>query len=310
MTIKKLTISAICSAMAFLMMSVPNIASSDLESESDPDPVIWAQTKVANALAYAAKPYDNNNVQTLEHKMDIKVNNISVSCFKVTWDAFDNHEYEVSCVNPGNVKTPYAANVHYEMRENGLCYITGLRESTAYVVTIHDKTSNKSEEILAITNHVTILEEYDYISGNTDCFAYEAASGLTRNPSKAAIADAIVDPVTHTGIMRNEYGDYCVAMGLYFGECEDRFLIELENGVQFTVQICDSKGYGSDGEGKYHNFGEDNSGKCVIEFIHGGYVPPEIRYSGNYSTLDWNGLKLDQIKYIHRIETDNNIAQY
>ena len=310
MTTKKLTISIICAAMMFLSMNTTVISSTDSTSESDH--IEWSQTKIADAPAYAAKINNNNDkIQTLEHDMNVKTSNISVSCFKVTWDAIDGHEYEISCANPGDVKTQYADNIHCEIRENGLCYITGLRESTAYVVTIHDKTSNKSEEILSITNHVTILEEYDYISGNTDCFAYEAASGLTRNPSKSAIAGAIIDPVTHTGIMRNEYGDYCVAMGLYFGECGDRFLVELENGVQFTVKICDSKGYGSDGEGKYHTFGADGSGKCVIEFIHGGYVPYEIRQSGNYSTLDWNGLKLDKIKYIYKIETErSHFTQY
>ena len=48
-------------------------------------------------------------------------------------------------------------------------------------------------------------------------------------------------------------------MGVWYGYCGDRFLIELENGTQFTTKICDSKGYADDGEGKYHNFG--GSGK-------------------------------------------------
>ena len=54
-------------------------------------------------------------------------------------------------------------------------------------------------------------------------------------------------------------------MGVWYGYCGDRFLIELENGTQFTTKICDSKGYADDGEGKYHNFG--GSGKCIVEFM-------------------------------------------
>lgn len=37
-------------------------------------------------------------------------------------------------------------------------------------------------------------------------------------------------------------------MGVWYGYCGDRFLIELENGTQFTTKICDSKGYADDGE--------------------------------------------------------------
>lgn len=43
-----------------------------------------------------------------------------------------------------------------------------------------------------------------------------------------------VDTITNTGIRRDEYGDYCCAMGVWYGYCHDRFLIELENGTQFT----------------------------------------------------------------------------
>lgn len=295
MTIKGLIIGIICAA-------IMSTNASEISTE--------AEIKTASACESTAKSHARDEIQMIEATMNPQINNISVSCFRVTWDAINEHTYEISCVNPGNIQTPYAANVCCEIRENGLAYITGLRENTAYIVTIHDKTINKCESIIAITDNVVILEEYDYIDGNTDCFAYEAASGLTRNPSKDAISEAIVDPVTYTGIMRNEYGDYCVAMGLYFGECGDRFLIELENGVHFTVQICDSKGYGSDGEGKYHTFGDDESGKCIIEFIHGGSVPPEIRNSGNYSTLDWCGLKLDKVKHIWRIESVAQKVQY
>lgn len=94
----------------------------------------------------------------------------------------------------------------------------------------------------AKTEQVEVIENFPYEDGWTNCFAYENAAGLTRNPSWSAIRGCIPDPITDTGIMRDEYGDYCVAMGTKYGYCNDRFLITLENGIQFTVKICDSKG--------------------------------------------------------------------
>ena len=73
--------------------------------------------------------------------------------------------------------------------------------------------------------------------------------------------------------------------------------MELENGTQFTVKICDSKGWADDADGdgipdgRFHWFG--NSGKSVIEFIHDGYNPPScVRFTGNYGCFNWNGLDL------------------
>lgn len=308
--IGKIAISTIFALLTFWVIIISN--TTPWCSEKTTDALTWTQSDIKITESYSINTHDKDMIIiTPENKIDLEITNISVSCFKVTWNVSNNHEYEITCVIPGNIETEYSDNICCEIAKPGLCYITGLRENTTYNITVYDKTTDQNENIFATTNRVKILEKYDYINGNTNCFAYEAASGLTQNPSKSAIADTIVDPITHTGIMRNEYGDYCVAMGLYFGECEDRFLIELENGVQFTVQICDSKGYASDGEGKYHVFGEDASGKCIIEFIHGGSVPEIIQETGNYSTLDWNGLKLDKIRSICKIETDNTqITQY
>lgn len=236
-----------------------------------------------------------------------KSSTISVSSVKITWNAIEDHRYTISCVKAGNDYDYYSSNIRLRCESNNICYITGLRENSMYIVTVKDLTANEEESLLATTEKVTVLEEYDYISGWTNCFAYEPAYGLTRNPSKAAIENAISDPVTGTGIMRDEYGDYCCAMGLWYGEVGDRFLVELENGVQFTVKICDSKGYASDGQGKYHTFGYDRSGKCIIEFIHCEDIPAKVRRSGNYGKFAFDGLIFDNIASIKRIEYGNTI---
>lgn len=101
--------------------------------------------------------------------------------------------------------------------------------------------------------------------------------------------------------MRDEYGDYCVAMGTVYGYCNDRFLVELENGTQFTVKICDSKG-----DIPYHEFG--NGGKCVIEFIHAdGCLPSSVAFTGNYGSFNWSGLNFDNIKSIKKINYGEKI---
>ena len=77
--------------------------------------------------------------------------------------------------------------------------------------------------------------------------------------------------------------------------------IELENGIQFTVKQCDSKGLADDGKGKYHNFG--GNGKCIVEFIYDDYnLPSCVAYSGSWGYYNWNGLDLTaNIKSIKKI---------
>ena len=78
-------------------------------------------------------------------------------------------------------------------------------------------------------------------------------------------------------------------------------IVELENGTQFTVKQCDSKGWADDGEGKYHNFG--GSGKCIVEFIYDDYnLPSCVAFSGSWGYYNWNGLDLGaNIKSIKKI---------
>ncbi len=151
------------------------------------------------------------------------------------------------------------------------------------------------------TETVEVIYEFPYEDGWTNCFAGERASGLTAMPSSGAIYGSKVDTITDTGIRRDDYGDYCCAMGVWYGYCNDRFLIELENGTQFTTKICDSKGYADDGEGKYHNFG--GSGKCIVEFIYDdGNLPSCVAFSGSWGYYNWNGLDLGaNIKSIKKI---------
>lgn len=260
--------------------------------------------RIATGVYYSNYELDN---RTLYRKCELEANasTISVSCLKITWQGDTSHKFDIFCSETDNT-TDFQENICYDYISSDTCYITGLRENTKYRIVVTDITSDTSTFVLGKTESVNIIETFAHEDGWTNCFAGEAATGLTLDPSKSAIAGAIPDPVTDTGIMRNEYGDYCVAMGLFYGVCNDRFLVELENGTQFTVKICDSKGLADDGEGKYHYFGD--TGKCIIEFIFSDYLPENVAYSGSYGYYDWDGLKFDNIKSISKIEYGEPIS--
>ena len=239
---------------------------------------------------------------------DLNVSTISVSCLKVSWDSEPDRDYSVSCTAHDD-NYAFSDNMYFEFKGNDLCYITGLRENTEYTVTLEpilskeekDGYSVKSSSADGKTETVEVIYDFPYEDGWTNCFAGERASGLTAMPSSGAIYGSKVDTITGTGIRRDEYGDFCCAMGVWYGYCGDRFLIELENGTQFTTKICASKGYADDGEGKYHSFG--GSGKCIVEFIYDDYnLPSCVAFSGSWGYYNWNGLDLGaNIKSIKKI---------
>lgn len=236
---------------------------------------------------------------TKSKQINLTATTISVSCIKLEWDGKSDTQYTVTAVQSEN--DDYIDNMYFEFKSNSLCYVTGLRENTEYTFKIADEDGNVLATAVQRTEAVEVIEEFDYIDGWTNCFAYEKASGLTQNPSYSAIQGAVPDPITNTGIMRDEYGDYCCAMGTFFGYCGDRFLITLENGTQFTVKICDSKG-----DRVYHPFGGD--GKCIVEFIHAdGCLPSCVAFSGNYGSYNWCGLNFDNIQSIKKISYGNPV---
>lgn len=98
--------------------------------------------------------------------------------------------------------------------------------------------------------------------------------------------------------MRDEYGDYCCAMGVAYGYCNDRFLVEPDNSQQFTTKIFDSKDYA-----------DDDNGKCIIEFIYDDYsLPSCVDFSGSWGYYNWCGMDLcSNIKSIKKINYGETI---
>lgn len=246
----------------------------------------------------------------------------SVSCIKVRWDKEEGREYEVTV----DTDAGYTENIFILFNEEG-CYLTGLRENSSYQITVTPKaTEGEDAELISNTIEcrtysVEVIQEFPHEEGWTNCFAGERASGLTAMPSSGAIADSFMDEITDTTIRCKANGDYCCAMGQFYGEVGDRFLIELDNGIQFTVQICDSKGWADDADadidgdgimeyyideegntypagdgvpdGRFHWFAH-GAGKCVVEFIYDSdaNLPSCVRFSGSWGGYCWNGLNL------------------
>lgn len=310
---------------AFAKQNVPSLQSTDTEQSAADlaiDNVItklqarklaqssitqYAQARATECVRDAAlvttKAYKGKKVTKASTSLkevtasNVKVETVSVSCLKVTWDEYSpDRTYSITC-------TPCEADYSkpYFVFKPDACYITGLCEGKSYTIELTPEVNKKKERAKTVTKvgsteSVEIIQDFDYVDGFTMAYAYEHAGGLTANPSWGAIQGCFQDPITDTGIMRDEYGDYCVAMGTYYGYCGDRFLITLENETQFTVKICDSKG-----DRQYHDWG--GSGKCVIEFIHADEALPSCAaFSGSYGGYNWNGLDLGAgIKSIQKI---------
>lgn len=249
---------------------------------------------------------------------NLRVATVSVSCLKVTWDAEIGREYTASV----ETDAPYQENIYFFFKDNGLLYLTGLREGSTYnvIITPNVKDGEAVESVSATGYTETVEVIYDFdadpeayaiykdsgVDYSTDFFAGEKASGLTAQPSSGAIAGAINDPITGTGICRDEYGDYCVAMGQFFGHQWDRYLIEFQNGQQITVKQCDDKG-----QRWYHTVGGDDTNRNIIEFIWYGPRAPEcVMFSGSWGYYNWNGLEMTHVKSIKKINYSDKPSEY
>ena len=247
---------------------------------------------------------------------NLQISTISVSCLKVTWDCDRDVAVTVE------TEAPYQENIYQYFKTKNLLYLTGLRENSEYTVhvtpIVGEEETAQTETITGHTEQVNVVYNFDEdeeayaqykdsgVLYATDFFAGERSTGLTAQPASGAIAGAVNDPVTDTGICRDEYGDYCVAMGQYFGQDWDRYLITMQNGQQITVKQCDDKGMRW-----YHEVGNDDTNRNIVEFIYyGSSMPSGVRTTGTWGSFFWNGLAFSHIQSIQKINYPENQIEY
>jgi len=247
---------------------------------------------------------------------NLQISTISVSCLKVTWDSDRDVTVTVE------TEAPYQENIYQYFKTKNLLYLTGLRENFEYTVHVTpivvEGETAQTETVTGHTEQVVVVYNFDEdeeayaqykdsgVLYATDFFAGERSTGLTAQPASGAIAGAVNDPVTDTGICRDEYGDYCVAMGQYFGQDWDRYLITMQNGQQITVKQCDDKGMRW-----YHEVGNDDTNRNIVEFIYyGSSMPSGVRTTGTWGSFFWNGLAFSHIQSIQKIEYPENTVEY
>lgn len=220
-------------------------------------------------------------------------------------------------------EAPYQENIYQYFKEKNLLYLTGLRENSEYTVHItpivgegetaqEETVTGHTEQVVVVYNFDEDEEAYAQYKDSgvlyaTDFFAGERASGLTAQPASGAIAGSIKDPIYDTSIRVDEYGDFCVAMGQFFGQDWDRYLITMQNGQQFTVKQCDDKGLKW-----YHAIGGNDTNRNIIEFIYDSdsNVPSGVWYTGTWGSFFWNGLAFSHIQSIQKIEYPENTVEY
>ena len=141
---------------------------------------------------------------------DLKASPISVSCIKAEWDGEKGKNYELT-ITPTDENTGYVENIYIKFEGNSKSYITGLREGSEYEIVIKelddkgDPIDSTAATELCSTESVEVIWDFEHEDGWTNCFAYEHAGGLTLDPSWSAIQGCFPDPITGTGIMRDEY---------------------------------------------------------------------------------------------------------
>lgn len=101
--------------------------------------------------------------------------------------------------------------------------------------------------------------------------------------------------VTGTGILRNELGDYCVAMSSFYGNVGDRYHITLSNGMDFNVyQVAVNGSAEYETDGMYH---------ILMKFVtEESDLPASVKKTGDYGTGAWKGFTLNNIEKIEKIK--------
>lgn len=106
-------------------------------------------------------------------------------------------------------------------------------------------------------------------------------------------------------------GYYCIALGSAYGDVGDVFIVELSNGISFSIIMADEKAdEDTDSTNRYHpcpNYlGEDRA--CVIEFIvDENKIPENVSIYGSFDYCELFHGNIKRISSMGR-HNDKNIS--
>lgn len=156
-------------------------------------------------------------------------------------------------------------------------------ETTTTTVTSHSKNT---------TNNTTTTANNTYFNvpiGNTSFFAYMDYNTITDTNSYQYQYQVNYCYTDDMGLRRNQYGDYVIALGSYYGtEIGTRYSITLDNGTTFTAVLGDCKAdMHTDAMNQYRSAGYSGEYQNVIEFIvDNNYLSSEVKSMGNIGAYD------------------------
>lgn len=169
-------------------------------------------------------------------------------------------------------------------------YETNVETTTTTTVTSHSKDT---------TNNTTTTANNTYFNvpiGNTSFFAYMDYNTITDTNSYQYQYQVNYCYTDDMGLRRNQYGDYVIALGSYYGtEIGTRYSITLDNGTTFTAVLGDCKAdMHTDAMNQYRSAGYNSEYQNVIEFIvDSNYLSSEVKSMGNigeYNMFNCTGI--------------------
>lgn len=159
-----------------------------------------------------------------------------------------------------------------------------------------ETTTTTQTETTTVTNNVTTTSDninnnysFELPSGNTSFFAYMDYSTITDTNSYQYKYQVNYCYTDNMGLRRNQYGDYVIALGSYYGtEIGTRYSITLDNGTTFTAVLGDCKAdIHTDVNNQYRSAGFNGEYQNVIEFIvDNNYLSNEVKNIGNIGAYD------------------------
>lgn len=218
----------------------------------------------------------------------------------ISWDADASRSYEIYLSGMSN--TVYDSYFDFSFGL-GTCVISGLESGISYTVRVTPLLSDEEKEAgCESTTQIFPAENIVVLDKPTASKEYKVEQAQNKYPyvldsvaDQNAIAECFPDMVTGTGILRNELGDYCVAMSSFYGNVGDRYHITLSNGMDFNVYQVAVNGSGEyETDGMYH---------ILMRFVtEESDLPASVKKTGDYGTGAWKGFTLNNIEKIEKIK--------